>query len=152
MVGLALTPEQFKTLLKMVYVANWVANGRRDGEDFLPDYEELEQYVFSRAKEAGFPDAAYKHKTDEKHEHFHPSRAFEYDRELDRIIAEYDEETFLDLLAERFAERELKKLHGANAKKKLSPEDYAEELEHLVALYDDEIAERGIEKLKWEIE
>jgi hypothetical protein len=121
MIGLALTKEQFKTLLNMAYIANWVANGRRLDDEYLEEYEELEEYIFSRAKEAGFPDAAYKHKTDERGEHFHPSRAFEFDREIERLIAEYDEETFFDELAERFAGRDLEQLFGKDAKKKLSP-------------------------------
>lgn len=151
MIGLALSKEQFKTLMKMVYVANWVANGRRTEENFLPDYEELEEYVFSRAKEAGFPDAAFKHKTEDRGEHFHPSRSFEFDRELERVIADYDEETFFDELAERFAERAMRARFGANAKTKLSPEEFAEEFGQLVDKYDEEIMEHGLARLTWEI-
>ena len=151
MIGLALTKEQFKTLLNMVYVANWVANGRRLDEEYLTEYEEMEEYIFSRAKEAGFPDAAYKHKTDDRGEHFHPSRAFEFDREIERMIAEYDEETFFDELAERFAILELEKTFGKDAKKKLDPEEYRVELDTLMEKYDEEIVERGVARLRWDV-
>lgn len=150
MIGLALTPEQYKTLLRMVYIANWVANGRREEGPFLEDYEEFEEYLFSRAKEAGFPDAAYQHKVDDgTRVHFHPSRSFEYDREIDKIISEYDDATFLDTLAERFALRALKKKFGPNAKSNMSPEEYAEEMEHFIGVYDDEILEHGLDRLTW---
>lgn len=152
MIGLALSKEQFKTLMKVVYIANWVANGRRSEDEYLGEYEELEQYVFSRAKDAGFPDAAYKHKTNEKSEHYHPSRAFEFDRAIEQILRDYDEETFFDELADRFAARDMEEEYGKNAKEKLSPEEYADVFDALSAKYDEEIVENGIARLRWEID
>src|SRR3989338_3695271 len=60
MIGLAFTPEQFKTLLRMIYIANTVANGHRD-EEILKEYDDLEQYIFSRAESAGLPAATWRH-------------------------------------------------------------------------------------------
>ncbi|HSE35336.1 MAG TPA: hypothetical protein VLB83_04405 [Candidatus Paceibacterota bacterium] len=147
-VGLAVTREQFKTLLKAVYLANWIANGRRDDEDMLLEFDALEQYIFSRAKDAGFPDAVYRHKTDEGVEHFHPSRAFEFDRELDRIVKRYDDLTFWDELSERFAERDMERMYGADVKSKMDPQGYQRELDDLVAHYDEESELHGIDRYK----
>lgn len=145
-VGLALTREQFKTLLKAAYLANWLANGRREDEQYLIEFDALEQYVFSRAKDAGFPDAVYRHKTEEGVEHFHPSRAFEFDRELDRIVKHYDDLTFWDELSERFAERDMERLYGPDVKVKMDPQGYQREVDDLVAHYDEESERHGIDR------
>jgi hypothetical protein len=122
MVGLAFTPEQFQTLLRMIYIANTVANGHRD-EGFLKAYDELEQYVFSRAKEAGLPAATERH-TVEGEEHHHPSLRFEHDPEVNKLLDEYENVVLIELLAERLAERDLEKKYGPNAKDRMPEKNY----------------------------
>ncbi len=122
MIGLALTPEQFTVLLRMVYIANTVANAHRD-EDFLKDYDELEQYIFARAKESGFPGATLHHKIGNE-AHHHPSPIFENDIELNTLLDEYDAHIALEVLAEKLAERDVEELHGPKANTRMSPKDY----------------------------
>ena len=107
MIGLAFTKEQFESLLRMVYIANTVANGHRD-EDFLVAYDELEQYIFSRAKDAGFPGAVLRHKA-EGEIHHHPSQLFDNDSEISKILDAYDAEVMIELLSEKLAERDIEK-------------------------------------------
>ncbi|KKU78761.1 MAG: hypothetical protein UY04_C0027G0007 [Parcubacteria group bacterium GW2011_GWA2_47_7] len=134
MIGLALTEEQFKTLLRMVYIANTVVNGHRD-VDFEVAYDELEQYVFSRAKDAGYPAATSRHEMLGE-EHHHPSRIFENDPEVNMLMDQYDAHVMLELLAEKLAERDIEISNGKDAKTKMSAEDYAILLEERADKYD----------------
>ncbi len=125
MIGLALTPEQFKTLLRMVYIANTVANGHRDDVDFFKEYDDLEQYVFSRAKEAGFPAAVLRHSVGGE-EHHHPSQVFEGDSEVNSLLDAYDLHIAFELLAEKLAERDVERKYGPHAKDRMPEGDYDE--------------------------
>ena len=49
---LELTRKQFRRLLDMAYIGNWILNSTR-GEDRFSDYDEVESLLFQRAKEAG---------------------------------------------------------------------------------------------------
>ena len=42
---LELTRKQFRRLLDMVYIGNWILNSTR-GEDRIPDYDEVESLLF----------------------------------------------------------------------------------------------------------
>ena len=142
MIGLALTPEQFKTLMRMVYIANTVVNGHRD-EDFVIEYDDLEQYVFSRAKDAGFPAATVRHHAAGE-EHHHPSRMFENDLEVNALLDEYDAHIMIELLSEKLAERDVELAHGPGAKAKMPEADYLKLLELTADKYDKEFLDNGL--------
>lgn len=147
MIGLALTPEQFKVLLKMVYIANTVANGLREDEKYLKEYDELEQYFFSRAGTAGFPAAVWKHVAPGGDEHHHPSPVFEGDPELSAILDEYDERIAKEFLAEKLAERDISETFGPDAKAKLGTEAYDDLVEEYAERYVDEFDARGVARI-----
>ncbi len=146
MIGLALSPEQFQTLLRMVYIANTVANGHREDGDALKHYEDLEQYVFSRAKETGFPAATWKHEVDGA-VHHHPSLVFERDSEMNRILDEYEAIVVLDAFAERLALRAIEERMGANAKDRMPAHDFDELLDEETLRFRDCLLERGYDAL-----
>lgn len=122
MIGLALTQEQLATLLKMVYVANTVANSPQQGTISRQDFDEMEQYVFSRAKDI-FPMAVYQHKAGEENHH-HPSMIFENDPDINALMDQYEEYAVRFVLAEKFAERDIETEFGIHAKDKMSAEQY----------------------------
>jgi hypothetical protein len=150
MIGLAFTKEQYATLLKMIFIANTVANGRREPGEFLDAYEELERYVFSRAKDADLPAAAERHATEHDGDHFHPSRMFEDDQEIARLMDEYDDAMFWDGLADRLAERDIRLAMGANAKDRLPADEYEERFEERAKEYDEEFEARELERVRIE--
>ena len=41
-----LTPKEFRRLLDLVYIGNWVLNSTR-GEDRFQDYDDVESKIFS---------------------------------------------------------------------------------------------------------
>ncbi len=142
MIGLAFTPEQFKTLLRMVYIGNTVVNGHRD-ETFITEYDDLEQYIFSRAESAGFPAATMRHDT-QQGSHHHPSRLFEHDPEVNALLDEYDAHMMIELLCEKLAERDIELQHGPDAKKLMSETDYLTLLDATAANYEKEFTESGM--------
>ena len=50
--NIELTPKEFRRLLDMVYIGNWVLNSTR-GEDRIKDYDEVESLLFAKAREEG---------------------------------------------------------------------------------------------------
>ena len=49
---LELTAKQFRRLLDMAYIGNWILNSTR-GEDRFKDYDEVESLLFAKAREEG---------------------------------------------------------------------------------------------------
>lgn len=125
MIGLALSPEQFTTLLRMVYIGNTVANSHRGEEDFIKEYDDFEQFIFARAKEVGFPGATWRHEVNGV-EHNHPSLIFENDDVLAKVIDEYDLAITIEVLAEKLAERDVERAHGPHSKDRMPEKDFEE--------------------------
>jgi hypothetical protein len=147
MIGLALTKEQMATLLKMVFIANTVANDSgTEGEISRADFEDLEQYVFSRAKEV-FPMAVYQHKAGEA-EHHHPSVIFENDPDINGIMDAYDTRAATGVLSEKLAEHDIAQEFGKNAKDQMSAENYISLLDDKALHYEELFAAHGFDILK----
>ena len=98
--NIELTTKQFRRLLDMVYIGNWVLNSIRGG-DRIPDFDELESYLFSLCKAHGM-DAL----CEEVCGVSVPSRAFS-DGGIHEAIADYEDAVFFDILAEELARRDL---------------------------------------------
>ena len=49
---LELTNKQFRRLLDMAYIGNWILNSTR-GDDRFRDYDEVESLLFAKAREEG---------------------------------------------------------------------------------------------------
>jgi hypothetical protein len=146
MIGLAFSPEQFKTLLRMVYIANTVVNGHRD-EDFVAEYDNLEQYVFSRAKDAGLPAATSHHRLAGE-EHHHPSPSFDNDPEVNTLLDQYDVHIMLELLSEKLAEKEIEVKFGPNAKDKMPAVDFENLLIEYAEAYTHEFLLNGFKNVE----
>lgn len=98
---LSLSKKQFRRLLDLAYIGNWILNSQR-GEDRFTDYDEVESLLFHQAAQAGM-DVLTEYDTDGTPL---PSRAFIYGGIHD-AIAEYEDRTFFDILAEELAFRDL---------------------------------------------
>lgn len=49
---LELTTKQFRRLLDMAYIGNWILNSTR-GDDRFKDYDDVESLLFAKAREEG---------------------------------------------------------------------------------------------------
>lgn len=97
---LHLTEKQYRRLLDLVYIGNWVLNSTR-GEDRIRDYDKVESLIFSHCLDHGMA------KLIELYEgEIIPSRAFAEGGIHEAIMA-YEDVTFFEILAEELALRDL---------------------------------------------
>ena len=97
---LELSKKQFRRLLDLVYIGNWILNSTR-GQERFADYDEVESLVFARAAIEGMPGLAELYQ-----EEIVPSRAF-VEGGIHEAIAEYENNVFFDILAEDLARRDM---------------------------------------------
>lgn len=95
-----LTTKQFRRLLDMVYIGNWVLNSTR-GEDRIKDYDEVESLLFEKAKNEGMPVLAEEYLGE-----IIPSRAFA-EGGIHEAIIDYENNVFFEILAEDLARRDM---------------------------------------------
>ncbi len=97
---LELTNKQFRRLLDMAYIGNWILNATR-GDDRFKDYDEVESLLFAKAREEGMPTLA-----EDWNGEVIPSRAF-VEGGIHEAIMEYENNVFFDILAEDLARRDM---------------------------------------------
>ena len=97
---LHLTQKQFRRLLDLVYIGNWVLNSTR-GDDRIEEYDEVESLVFSHCLDHGMTKLVELYEGE-----LIPSRAFAEGGIHEAIMA-YEDVTFFEILAEELALRDL---------------------------------------------
>ena len=97
---LHLTGKQFRRLLDLVYIGNWVLNSTR-GDDRIRDYDQVESLVFSYCLDPGMAPLVELYNGE-----IIPSRAFAGGGIHEAIMA-YEDITFFEILAEELALRDL---------------------------------------------
>ena len=98
--NIELTNKQFRRLLDLVYIGNWILNSTR-GENRFADYDQVESLLFARAAMEGMPSLAELYEGE-----IIPSRAFA-EGGIHEAIAEYENNVFFDILAEELARRDM---------------------------------------------
>ena len=98
--NLELSKKQFRRLLDLVYIGNWILNSTR-GEQRFADYDQVESLLFARAAQEGMPTLAELYQGEVV-----PSRAF-VEGGIHEAIAEYENNVFFDILAEDLARRDM---------------------------------------------
>ncbi len=97
---LELTAKQYRRLLDMAYIGNWVLNSTR-GDDRFRDYDEVESLLFEQAASEGMAVLAEVYEGEVV-----PSRAF-VEGGIHEAIIEYENNVFFDILAEDLARRDM---------------------------------------------
>ena len=97
---LELTTKQFRRLLDMAYIGNWILNSTR-GDDRFKDYDQVESLLFAKAREEGMGILA-----EDWQGEVVPSRAFA-EGGIHEAIMEYENNVFFDILAEDLARRDM---------------------------------------------
>ena len=110
--NIELSEKEFRLLLDMVYIGNWILNSAR-GNDRFEAYDKLQEKLFTLAPAHGMR-ALVQHWQG----HIYPSQAYE-DGGIHEAIADYEDAVFYNILAEELARRDL----GLEASE---PEDYTE--------------------------
>ena len=118
-----LTRKEFRRLLDMVYIGNWILNSTR-GDDRFDDYDNVESKLFALCREEGMSALVEKWEGADV-----PSKAFT-DGGIHEAIMDYEDTVFYEILAEELARRDMDY-------QPVSRENYDE----LVSRMDDYIAE-----------
>ena len=90
-----LTPKEFRRLLDMVYIGNWVLNSTR-GNDRFSDYDKLESKLFALSPAL----------SEIWNGEIVPSRAFS-EGGIHEAIAYYEDNVFYEILAEELSRRDM---------------------------------------------
>ena len=98
--NIELSRQQFRYLLDLVYIGNWVLNSTREN-DRIREYDQVESLIFSQCLSQGM-----KSLVEQLDGELIPSRAFA-DGGIHEAIANYEDATFYELLAEDLALRDL---------------------------------------------
>jgi hypothetical protein len=136
-VNLELSSEQYKELIKLVYIGDWVID---EPENIV--LNDLVQVIFSKAKDAGQESLI---EFDKEMNLYMPSQAF--DDEVVEIVDDYEEECFWDHLIYRMSEKDLEAKLGDKAEK-LTNEERIDMIDPISEKYVKEFEENGIDNLE----
>ena len=92
---LELTKKQYRRLLDMVYIGNWVLNSTR-GDDRFQDYDDLESKIFALSPALSEPWNGT----------VVPSKAYA-EGGIHEAIAYYEDNVFYEILAEELSRRDM---------------------------------------------
>ena len=127
-----LTNKEFRHLLDMVYIGNWVLNSTR-GDDRFADYDDLESKLFGLCRTVGM-----KVLVEDWNDTSIPSRAYEAGG-IHEAIAYYEDNVFYEILAEELSRRDM-------GYADITPENY-EEITGRMEQYMREFEASGIDRL-----
>ena len=95
-----LTNKEFRRLLDMVYLGNWILNSTR-GDDRFQDYDNLESKLFALCRTNGMDVLA-----EEWNDTVIPSKAYE-EGGIQEVVAYYEDNVFYEILAEELSRRDM---------------------------------------------
>ena len=133
--NIELTTKQFRRLLDMVYIGNWVLNSAR-GEDRIPDFDEVESIIFSNCEKVGMEALVGKVAGVSV-----PSKAFA-DGGIHEAIMDDEDAVFFGILAEELTHRDLSAVGDANDR---------EEFEAKAKEYLEEFRENGLSNVNVDV-
>lgn len=94
------TDKEFRRLLDMVYIGNWILNSTR-GNDRFTDYDHVESKVFSQCAKRKMYSLF-----EVKNGQIIPSQAYE-DGGIHEAIIDYENTVFFEILAEELARKDM---------------------------------------------
>lgn len=134
---LELTEQQYRYLLDLVYIGNWVINSTREN-DRIQEYDQVESLVFSHCLQHRMSKLVELYKGE-----LIPSRAFS-DGGIHEAIEAYEDTVFYEILAEELA---LRDMNG----QPLTRENYEELLER-IDVYLSEFTKNGTEHISVDLD
>jgi len=132
MIDFELSEKEYRRLLDLIYIGNWILNSTR-GEDRFEDYDLLQEKFFAMAGKHDM-----KALVDSYMGHYFPSKAYE-EGGIHEAIADYEDAVFFDILAEELARRDMQEENR-------DQEDLTE-LSNRMNEYMDEFEKNGIDRL-----
>jgi len=130
--NIELTNKEYRLLLDLVYIGNWILNSTREN-DRIVDYDMLEEKIFAQCKAQGMK--SLMQVVDGR---VYPSKAYA-EGGIHEAIADYEDAVFFEILAEELARRDMDY-------PELSP-DRMEELNSRMDAYIAEFEQNGVENI-----
>ena len=137
MMEIKLSEKQFRRLLDLVYIGNWVLNSTR-GDDRIRQYDEVESLIFSHCLGHGMAPLTELYEGE-----LIPSRAFAEGGIHEAIMA-YEDVTFFEILAQEMALRDMDD-------PPITPENYDEVMERM-GVYLMEFKQNGTDNISVDME
>ena len=134
--NIELSEKEFRRLLDMVYIGNWILNSAR-GDDRFEDYDLLQEKLFALC-----PGHGMRSLVETWQGHIVPSRAYE-DGGIHEAIADYEDAVFYNILAEELARRDL-------GLENSDPEDFSQ-LQERMEEYMEEFDKNGLNTINIDI-
>ena len=132
-----LTQKQFRRLLDLVYIGNWVLNSTR-GDDRIRQYDQVESLIFSHCLNNGMASLTELYEGE-----LIPSRAFAEGGIHEAIMA-YEDVTFFEILAQELALRDMDD-------PPITPENYDEVMERM-GVYLMEFEQNGTDNISVDLD
>ena len=140
------TKKEYRALVDMLCIADWMLNSRSIGESDFPQHEALRKRLFALSEEMGVDDII--EKSQEFDDYFETQA---YDQYLhNEMINPYEDNVFWDALSDRLARRDLVREKGEEAVVKMDGLERAQLLSEKAEQYENEFTEYGLENLKLE--
>ena len=132
-----LSEKQFRRLLDLVYIGNWVLNSTR-GDDRIRQYDRVESLIFSHCLTNGMAELTELYEGE-----LIPSRAFAEGGIHEAIMA-YEDITFFEILAQELALRDMDD-------PPITPENY-DEIRERMGVYLMEFEQNGTDNISVDME
>ena len=145
---ISFTKKEYRALLDMLYLADWMMHSNEDDEDSCVEYPEhkaVRKKILSHYKEMGADDIVqYDYKSDEFYE------TDTYDNALYEVfIKPYEDSIFWELLSERLARKDLTSQIGIQEFfVRAGSEDLISQELDLIEFYTSEFENHGLFRLK----
>lgn len=98
--NIKLSKKEYRHLLDLVYIGNWVLNSAR-GLDRFEEYDKVQEKLFGFADQYDLPELSRLY-----FGHIFPSRAYE-EGGIHNAISDYEDAVFFDILAEELSRRDM---------------------------------------------
>jgi hypothetical protein len=143
---LDVTKEEYRDLLDLLYMGNWVLHAHKTEEDpRMKSYDTVIQKVYSSAGAAGFGPLIQHDPGDGR---YYPTPEFEDMTKAVTFIDEFVDDSFWDELVFRLAERDVAhRVGGYEQLRLLSPDDRTALLTPAEERYSDEFYRNGLDHL-----
>lgn len=135
------TKEQFEKLILLSSLGNLVVNSYREDEPLL-EYEELNEYILSSAKEFGLSKMVVYNKESQE---YLPSE--EVQDEIVEILDFYDSNLFADDLVNTLSYRDMADKYGEDKIEAMSESEFNEKRMPFYKKYSEEFEDNGVDNL-----
>lgn len=138
-----ITKKQYRALVDLIFAGNIMINGIRTHDEFIGEYEELTQYIYSFAKDFGSENLIEYNK---EYDEYMPTGEFE-ESAIREYIDEYDDYVFWQELAGKLAQRDVHKEYNGQVDEE-NHEEVLRRMWEIEGEYEEEFINNGLNNLK----